>query len=96
MKQRTKARLAGSIICAAVLISPSMALASPATPSATGCWKSGYGESSGEGGCPEEYGDFKIQVWCTWGGSGLSSYPHVGYNWASCNRGSVRTIDFVW
>ncbi len=60
-----------------------------------GCTRFGYGESAGEAWCPDSFGEFRIRVWCTWAGYGESPFYHVGWNSATCNRGSVNAIEII-
>ncbi len=86
------------VVLAATLFGPTPAAsalsAGPMLPH--DCWASGWHTEAAEAGCPEEYGPFKVQVWCTWAGSGISPYAHRGWNWAQCNRGSVSEIEIIF
>ncbi|WP_225825370.1 hypothetical protein [Streptomyces naphthomycinicus] len=64
---------------------------SPAQEIAAGCSKGGFGQSVGFASCPSSFGKFKVRVWCTWGGSGLSESWRTNYNSAACSLGSVHT-----
>ncbi|MFC0111887.1 hypothetical protein [Kibdelosporangium aridum] len=63
------------------------------------CSKGGYNESIGWARCSGTH-RFKVRVWCTWAGQGLSNAWRTPYNWAQCNRGSVRegsqNIEVIW
>ncbi|WP_327739551.1 hypothetical protein OG749_42630 [Streptomyces nojiriensis] len=64
---------------------------SPAQENAAGCRKGGFGQDTGFANCPSSFGKFKVRVWCTWAGSGLSGSWRTIYNAASCSNGSVHT-----
>ncbi|MFH8407955.1 hypothetical protein ACH4FX_24625 [Streptomyces sp. NPDC018019] len=76
---------------AAVRALPAGTALSPAQAVAAGCSKGGHGQSVGFANCPSSFGKFKVRVWCTWAGSGLSESWRTKYNAASCSRGSVHT-----
>jgi hypothetical protein len=67
--------------------------------SAFDCHKEGNGKSIGWAKCSGTHA-FKVRVWCTWAGQGLSDDWHDTYNWAQCNRGSVSdgdgAIEVIW
>lgn len=65
-----------------------------------GCTKGGRWESIGWARC-EGTRNFKVQVWCTWAGSGLSNDWRSPYNWAQCSSGRVHAeddagIEIIW
>ncbi|KAA6214791.1 hypothetical protein CP973_37790 [Streptomyces albofaciens JCM 4342] len=76
---------------AAVRALPAGTVLSPAQALAAGCSKGGHGQSVGFANCPASFGKFKVRVWCTWAGSGLSASWRTKYNAASCSTGSVHT-----
>jgi hypothetical protein len=63
------------------------------------CHKGGYWESVGWAKCSGTRA-FRVQVWCTWGGQGVSAESRETYNWAECERGRVHTedngIEIIW
>lgn len=65
------------------------AVMTPAEMSAQDCVKRGVGESIGYADCGGIQ-PFKVRVWCTWAGQGLSETWRVTSNWAQCDRGVVR------
>jgi hypothetical protein len=67
--------------------------------SALGCEKGGNNGSIGWARCNSTHA-FKVRVWCTWAGQGLSDDWRSPYNWAQCDRGSVHSeddgIEIIW
>ena len=93
-RRRFARALAGTLRALAGMV-PTSAQASPSVVLAT-CTKGGYGLSSGFATCPVNMGPFKVQVWCTWAGSGISPFWHAGWNSANCSRGSVSAIYVIF
>ncbi|MDJ1130755.1 hypothetical protein [Streptomyces iconiensis] len=54
------------------------------------CRKMGYGRAIGVVTCPGSFGAFKVRVWCTWAGKGLSNSFKKYRNSARCSTGHVH------
>lgn len=79
---------APSTTAAGVTAGPGLSTAEAAL--AKRCKKSGYGNANGVVTCPGSFGAFKVRVWCTMAGKGLSNSFKKHRNTARCNRGHVH------